>query len=86
VEWYDLQSELVDHLNERDRNAMAGKPEGHLTKSRILNSRSLAYLGLWMVEKRQAVLSKKKYNGLVCKFKDFWSLRFVNDCDDVGVV
>jgi desulfoferrodoxin (superoxide reductase-like protein) len=60
VEWYDLQSELVDHLKERDRNAMAGKPEITLTKSLNTEFKKFGVFGFMdVVEKRQAVLSKK---------------------------
>jgi hypothetical protein len=46
--------------SERDRNAMAGKPEVTLTKSLNTEFKKFGVFGFMdVVEKRQAVLSKK---------------------------
>ncbi|MEZ7498379.1 hypothetical protein QO200_06470 [Flavobacterium sp. Arc3] len=75
VEWYDLQSELVDHL----ANAIEAQWEENpnLTFDQALNVefKKFGVFGFMdVVEKRQAVLSKK-YNRLVWQhFKDFFGV------------
>ena len=75
VEWYDLQSELVDHLANAIETEWAQNPK--LTFDEALNKefKKFGVFGFMdVVEKRQAVLGKK-YNGLVWQhFKDFFGI------------
>ena len=75
VEWYDLQTELVDHL----ANAIEqqGKENPNLDFEEALQKefKKFGVFGFMdVVEKRQAALNKK-YNKLVWKhFKNFFSI------------
>ncbi|MBP2283654.1 hypothetical protein H4V97_001972 [Flavobacterium sp. CG_23.5] len=75
VEWYDLQSELVDHLANAIETEWQENPK--LTFDEALNKefKKFGVFGFMdVVEKRQAVLGKK-YNGLVWQhFKDFFGI------------
>ncbi|TDE06774.1 hypothetical protein [Flavobacterium hiemivividum] len=75
VEWYDLQSELVDHLANAIESQWLENPK--LTFDEALNAefKKFGVFGFMdVVEKRQAVLDKK-YNGLVWHhFKDFFGI------------
>lgn len=75
VEWYDLQSELVDHLANAIETQWQENPK--LTFDEALNAefKKFGVFGFMdVVEKRQAVLGKK-YNGLVWHhFKDFFGI------------
>jgi hypothetical protein len=75
VEWYDLQSELVDHLANAIETEWEENPK--LTFDEVLNKefKKFGVFGFMdVVEKRQAVLGKK-YNGLVWyHFKDFFGV------------
>ena len=75
VEWYDLQSELVDHLANAIETEWQENPK--LTFDEVLNKefKKFGVFGfMGVVEKRQAVLGKK-YNGLVWyHFKDFFGV------------
>lgn len=75
VEWYDLQSELVDHLANAIETQWEENPK--LTFDQALNAefKKFGVFGFMdVVEKRQAVLSKK-YNRLVWQhFKDFFGV------------
>ncbi|SDW12326.1 hypothetical protein [Flavobacterium degerlachei] len=75
VEWYDLQSELVDHLANAIETQWEENPK--LTFDQALNAefKKFGVFGFMdVVEKRQAVLSKK-YNRLVWEhFKDFFGI------------
>lgn len=75
VEWYDLQSELVDHLANAIETEWKENPK--LTFDEALNKefKKFGVFGFMdVVEKRQAVLGKK-YNGLVWQhFKDFFGI------------
>jgi hypothetical protein len=75
VEWYDLQSELVDHLANAIEAQM--KENTALTFDEALNVefQKFGVFGFMdVVENRQAVL-KKKYNSLVwTHFKGFFSI------------
>ena len=75
VEWYDLQSELVDHLANAIETELQENPK--LSFDEVL-SKEFKKFGVFgfmdVVEKRQAVLGKK-YNGLVWyHFKDFFGV------------
>jgi hypothetical protein len=73
VEWYDLQSELVDHLANAIETEWQENPK--LSFDEVLNKefKKFGVFGFTdVVEKRRAVLGKK-YNGLVWyHFKDFF--------------
>ena len=75
VEWYDLQSELVDHLANAIETEWQENPK--LSFDEVLNKefKKFGVFGFMdVVEKRQAVLGKK-YNGLVWyHFKDFFGV------------
>ena len=75
VEWYDVQSELVDHLANAIETQWKENPE--LTFDAVLN-KEFGKFGVFgfmdVVEKRQSILSKK-YNHLVFNhFKEFFRL------------
>jgi hypothetical protein len=75
VEWYDLQSELVDHLANAIETEWQENPK--LSFEEVL-SKEFKKFGVFgfmdVVEKRQVVLGKK-YNGLVWyHFKDFFGV------------
>ena len=75
VEWYDLQSELVDHLANAIESQWQENPK--LTFDEALNiefKKFGVFCFMDVVEKRQAVLSKK-YNSIVWEhFKDFFGI------------
>jgi len=75
VEWYDLQSELVDHLANAIETEWQEKPK--LTFDEILN-KEFGKFGVFgfmdVVEERQKFL-EKKYNRLIWKYyKEFFRL------------
>jgi hypothetical protein len=58
VEWYDLQSELVDHLANAIETQWQENPK--LSFNEALNKDQFSVFGFMdVVEKRQTVLSKK---------------------------
>jgi hypothetical protein len=75
VEWYDLQSELVDHLANAIETEWEQNPK--LTFDEVLNNefRKFGVFGFMdVVEERQKFLGKK-YNHLIWKYyKDFFRL------------
>lgn len=75
VEWFDLQSELVDHLANAIEDQWQENPK--LTFGEALNAefKKFGVFGFMdVVEKRQAVLGKK-YNGIVWHhFKGFFGI------------
>jgi hypothetical protein len=72
VEWYDLQSELVDHLANAIETQWQENQSLVLTKPKY-QFKSSAFWFYGCGRKTQTVLSKK-YNSIVWQhFKDFWS-------------
>jgi len=65
VEWYDLQSELVDHLANAIETQWQENPKLSFDEALNIEFKKFGVFGFMdVVEKRQAVL-RKKYNGLV---------------------
>jgi hypothetical protein len=75
VEWYDLQSELVDHLANAIETQWQEKPKRNFDEALNVEFKKFGVFGFMdVIEKRQAIL-KKKYNGLVWQhFKDFFGI------------
>jgi hypothetical protein len=75
VEWYDLQSELVDHLANAIETQWQENPKRSLDEALNVEFKKFGVFGFMdVIEKRQAIL-KKKYNGLVWQhFKDFFGI------------
>ena len=75
VEWYDLQSELVDHLANSIEAQWQQFPKRTFEEALNIEFKKFGVFGFMdVVEKRQAVLGKK-YNSIVWKhFKDFFSV------------
>jgi hypothetical protein len=75
VEWYDLQSELVDHLANAIETQWQENPKLSFDQALNIEFKKFGVFGFMdVVEKRQAVLGKK-YNGLVWQhFKDFFGI------------
>jgi hypothetical protein len=75
VEWYDLQSELVDHLANAIETQWLENPKLSFDQALNIEFKKFGVFGFMdVVEKRQTVLSKK-YNGLVWNhFKDFFGV------------
>ena len=75
VEWYDLQSELVDHLANAIETDWQENPTLSFEAALNIEFKKFGVFGFMdVVEKRQAALSKK-YNSIVWKhFKDFFSV------------
>ncbi|SHM08078.1 hypothetical protein [Flavobacterium xanthum] len=75
VEWYDLQSELVDHIANAIETQWQENPNRSFDEALQLEFKKFGVFGFMdVVEKRQAVLGKK-YNGLVWQhFKDFFGI------------
>jgi hypothetical protein len=75
VEWYDLQSELVDHLANAIETQWQQSPNLTFDEALNVEFKKFGVFGFMdVVEKRQAVLSKK-YNGLVWHhFQDFFGI------------
>jgi hypothetical protein len=75
VEWYDLQSELVDHLANAIETQWQENPKRSFDEALNVEFKKFGVFGFMdMVEKRQAVLSKK-YNSIVWEhFKDFFGI------------
>ncbi|MBC5838476.1 hypothetical protein [Flavobacterium muglaense] len=73
VEYYDLQTELVDHLAHAIEAQMKESPTLTFDEALNLEFQKFGIFGFMdVVENRQAVLNKK-YNGLVWQlFKDFF--------------
>lgn len=75
VEWYDLQSELVDHLANSIETQWQENLNRSFDEALQIEFKKFGVFGFMdVVEKRQAVLGKK-YNGLVWQhFKDFFGI------------
>lgn len=75
VEWYDLQSELVDHLANAIETQWQENPTLTFDEALNVEFKKFGVFGFMdVVEKRQSFLSKK-YNRLVCNhFKEFFRL------------
>lgn len=75
VEWYDLQSELVDHLANAIETDWEQNPTLSFDAALQKEFKKFGVFGFMeVVEKRQAALSKK-YNHIVWQhFKDFFSI------------
>ncbi|KIX21093.1 hypothetical protein SY27_10000 [Flavobacterium sp. 316] len=75
VEWYDLQTELVDHLANAIEKQWLENPKIPFEDVLQLEFKKFGVFGFMdVVEKRQASLSKK-YNMIIWKhFKDFFKL------------
>lgn len=75
VEWYDLQSELVDHLANAIETQWQENPKLIFDEALNREFKKFGVFGFMdVVEKRQAVLCKK-YNGLVWQhFKIFFGI------------
>lgn len=75
VEWYDLQSELVDHLANAIETEWEQNPKRTFDEALDKEFKKFGVFGFMdVVEKRQAVLGKK-YNSLVWQhFKEFFSI------------
>jgi hypothetical protein len=75
VEWYDLQSELVDHLANAIETQWQENPKLTFDQALNIEFKKFGVFGFMdVVEKRQAVLSKK-YNGLLWQhLKDFFGV------------
>ncbi|EIA10002.1 hypothetical protein [Flavobacterium frigoris] len=75
VEWYDLQSELVDHLANAIETQWQENPKLTFDQALNIEFNKFGVFGFMdVVEKRQAVLSKK-YSRLVWQhFKDFFGI------------
>jgi hypothetical protein len=85
VEWYDLQSELVDHL----ANSIEAQWEQFLNEHlRLLNIEFKNLVYLWTLLKNGRLFSAKKYNSIVWKhFKDFLVFEnYFNSSDDISYV
>ena len=72
VEWYDLQSELVDHLANAIEEQWQENPNRSFEEALHIEFSKFGIFGFMdVVEQRQMALSKK-YNGIVWQlFKDF---------------
>lgn len=75
VEYYDLQSELVDHLANSIEEQWQEKPNHPFDEALNIEFKKFGVFGFMdVVEKRQVALGKK-YNGLVWQhFKDFFGV------------
>lgn len=75
VEWYDLQTELVDHLANSIEAQWAENPKIRLEDALQIEFKKFGIFGFMdVVEKRQAALGKK-YHLLIWKhFKEFFTI------------
>lgn len=75
VEWYDLQTELVDHLANAIEQKWQENPNIDFEEALQLEFKKFGVFGFMdVVEKRQAALNKR-YNKIIWKhFKDFFSI------------
>ncbi|MEM8522417.1 hypothetical protein [Flavobacterium sp. PL12] len=75
VEYYDLQSELVDHLANAIETQWQENPNRSFDEALNIEFKKFGVFGFMdVVEKRQVALGKK-YNGLVWQhFKDFFGI------------
>ena len=75
VEWYDLQTELVDHLANSIETQWAENPKIAFEEALKIEFKKFGVFGFMdVVEKRQAALGKK-YNHLIWKhFKEFFTI------------
>jgi hypothetical protein len=75
VEWYDLQSELVDHLANAIETQWQENPNLTFDQALNIEFKKFGVFGFMdVIEKRQSILSKK-YNHLVFNhFKEFFRL------------
>lgn len=75
VEWYDLQTELVDHLANAIEQQWYENPNVHFEEALQTEFKKFGVFGFMdVVEKRQAALNNK-YNKIIWgHFKDFFSV------------
>ena len=88
VEWYDLQSELVDHLANAIEAEWQQNPKLTFEEALHLEFKKFGVFGFMdVVEKRQAVLNKK-YNKLVVnELKNFFSVpKIIGTLSATGIV
>jgi hypothetical protein len=75
VEWYDLQSELVDHLANAIEAQLELSPKRTFDEALNIEFKKFGIYGFMdVVEKRRAVLNKKYYKIVWQYFKDFFSI------------
>lgn len=75
VEWYDLQTELVDHLANDIENILVKNPEMPFEKALNLSFNKFGVFGFAdVIAKRQNVLEKKYYSMLWLFLKEYFGL------------
>ena len=75
VEWYDLQSELVDHLANAIETQWQENPHRSFEEALQIEFKKFGVFGFMdVVEKRRGVLTKKYYKIVWEYFKDFFSV------------
>ena len=88
VEWYDLQTELVDHLANAIEHQWKDFPNRTFEEALQIEFKKFGVFGFMeVVEKRQAVLNKK-YNKIVwTNFKNFFHLpQIIGTFSAVGIL
>jgi hypothetical protein len=75
VEWYDLQSELVDHLANAIEGQWLENPERPFNEALDIEFKKFGIFGFMdVIQKRRWVLNKKYYKIVWEYFKDFFSI------------
>jgi hypothetical protein len=75
VEYYDLQTELADHMANAIENRWVTDPAIDFSKAKELEFKKFGVFGfMGVVEQRQAVLVKKYYKLMWGYFKEFFKL------------
>ena len=88
VEWYDLQSELVDHLANAIETQWQENPKLSFDEALNIEFKKFGIFGFMdVVGKRQLVL-RKKYNQLVWHhFKDFFTIpKIIGTASAIGIL
>jgi hypothetical protein len=88
VEWYDLQSELVDHLANAIETQWQENPKLSFDEALNIEFKKFGIFGFMdIVGKRQLVL-RKKYNKLVWHhFKDFFTIpKIIGTASAIGIL
>jgi len=75
VEWYDLQTELVDHLANDIENILANNPNFSFNEAKDKSFRKFGVCGFQdVVEAKQKSLRKKYWLLVWCFLKDYFKL------------
>ncbi len=88
VEWYDLQSELVDHLANAIETQWQENPKLTFDEALNMEFKKFGIFGFMDIVGKRQLLLRKKYNQLVWHhFKDFFTIpKIIGTASAIGIL